>query len=80
VDDAGDDAIERVMLALRTDRGAPAQWLDPARTGDFEREGLVEVRDGRVRATDRGFLVLNDLVLHLSGRGAAAATGSGTTC
>jgi oxygen-independent coproporphyrinogen-3 oxidase len=79
MDETGDGAIERVMLALRTDRGAPAEWLDPALTGGFAREGLVEVRDGRVRATDRGFLVLNDLVLRLAGRGAAAA-GNGTTC
>ncbi len=65
-DDAGGGAIERVMLALRTDRGAPAEWLDAARVGEFAAGGFVEMRDGRVFSTDRGFLILNDLVLRLA--------------
>jgi oxygen-independent coproporphyrinogen-3 oxidase len=67
-DDGGDEAVERVMLALRTDRGAPRAWLtrDRAVIEGFSREGLV-VEDGdRIRATDRGYLVLNELVIRLS--------------
>jgi len=73
-DDAGGDtAVERIMLALRTDRGAPRAWLaadDPA-IDAFAREGLVTVEGDRIRATDRGYLLLNDLVLRL---------GEATTC
>ncbi|HEU4363836.1 MAG TPA: coproporphyrinogen-III oxidase family protein [Candidatus Krumholzibacteria bacterium] len=75
-DESGDGPIERVMLALRTDRGAPAAWFAPARTREFAADGLLEVREGRVFATDRGFLVLNDLVLRLS----EPATGSESIC
>lgn len=65
-DEAGGAPIERVMLALRTDRGAPTQWFAPARVEAFAADGLVELRDDRVVATDRGYLVLNDLVLRLT--------------
>jgi oxygen-independent coproporphyrinogen-3 oxidase len=64
-DEAVDEPVERVMLALRTDRGAPAAWFQPARVSAFADDGLLELRDGRVQATARGFLMLNDLVLRL---------------
>ena len=68
LDTGGDDAIEKVMLALRTDHGAPREWLtsDPAVIDGFQREGLITFRDGVVRATDHGYLMLNTLVIHLS--------------
>jgi oxygen-independent coproporphyrinogen-3 oxidase len=68
LDTGGDGAIEKVMLALRTDRGAPREWLttDPAVIDGYQREGLITLRDGRVRATDQGYLVLNTLVIELS--------------
>ncbi len=62
---AGGD-IERLMLALRTDRGAPQESCSTAAAATLAAEGLVELRDGRVFATDRGYLVLNDLVLRLA--------------
>jgi oxygen-independent coproporphyrinogen-3 oxidase len=68
--------IERVMLALRTDRGAPADWFDAGRVNEFAQEGLIELRAGRVFTTDRGYLVLNDLVLRL----AEPVSGSESTC
>lgn len=67
-DDGGDDRVERVMLALRTDRGAPREWLrGDADIEEFVRGGLVRLQDGRVYLTDRGYLVLNDVVLRLTG-------------
>ncbi|HEX5132141.1 MAG TPA: coproporphyrinogen-III oxidase family protein [Candidatus Krumholzibacteria bacterium] len=65
-DDGGGGNTERVMLALRTDRGAPAEWFAPARVRGFVADGLVVNEAGRVRLTDRGFLLLNDLVLRLT--------------
>jgi oxygen-independent coproporphyrinogen-3 oxidase len=63
----GDQVIERLMLALRTDRGAPRDWLtrDASVIESFRREGLIVDDGGRIRATDQGYLVLNDLVLRL---------------
>jgi oxygen-independent coproporphyrinogen-3 oxidase len=68
-DEGGDERIERAMLALRTDRGAPRAWLaaDEAALGSFIGEGLAWLDEGRVRLTDRGYLVLNDVVLRLTG-------------
>jgi oxygen-independent coproporphyrinogen III oxidase len=67
-DAGGDDGVEKVMLALRTDRGAPRAWLTPDETviNEFTRDGLVTIDRDRVRATDRGYLVLNELVIRLS--------------
>jgi oxygen-independent coproporphyrinogen-3 oxidase len=70
VEDAGGDArIESIMLALRTDRGAPRAWFPGADStlGAFVRDGLARMDDDRVRLTDRGYLVLNDVVLRLTG-------------
>jgi len=63
-----DEGIERLMLALRTDRGLPMENLSrgAAVVEQFCREGLLAADGGRIRATDRGYLVLNELVLRLS--------------
>jgi coproporphyrinogen III oxidase-like Fe-S oxidoreductase len=75
-DESSGGSIERVMLGLRTDRGAPADWFDPARVEEFAQEGLIELGAGRVFSTDRGFLILNDLVLRLT----ESAAGNESTC
>lgn len=75
-DETGDGPVERVMLALRTDRGAPAEWFAGARVREFAADGLLKLRGDRVVATDRGLLVLNDLVLRLS----RPAANSESTC
>jgi hypothetical protein len=56
------------MLALRTNRGlARAECAcGDAALDTFAAEGLVVETQGRVRATDRGYLLLNDLVLRLT--------------
>lgn len=66
-DEHGDSGIERLMLALRTDRGIPRAWVErgDSLVDGFRREGLLFDEGERVRATDRGYLVLNELVLRL---------------
>ena len=64
-DETPEGDIERLMLALRTDRGVPVESCSPA-VAAFASDGLVELREGRVFATDRGYLMLNDLVIRLA--------------
>jgi oxygen-independent coproporphyrinogen-3 oxidase len=68
IDVIEDHGIERLMLALRTDRGIPMDIFpgNAAVVEQFRRDGLLAADGGRVRATDRGYLVLNELVLRLS--------------
>lgn len=72
--DAAALELERMMLGLRTADGVPVAW---ARCGageldDLETEGLAHRHGGRVVLTDRGCLVMNEIVLRLA-RPAAAA-------
>jgi oxygen-independent coproporphyrinogen-3 oxidase len=65
--------IEQMMLALRTARGMPLEWArcrdDVIR--DIITEGLARIESGRLMLTDRGYLVMNDVLLRL--RAAAVA-------
>jgi oxygen-independent coproporphyrinogen-3 oxidase len=70
-DDATDEdmELERLMLSLRTDRGVATDALScPESTinGILE-EGLGEVFGGRLKLTDRGYLLLNEIALRLAG-------------
>jgi oxygen-independent coproporphyrinogen-3 oxidase len=60
--------IERVMLSLRTDRGVPLEALScPQHAIDgILGKSLAEVAGGRLRLTDRGFLLLNEIILRLA--------------
>jgi putative oxygen-independent coproporphyrinogen III oxidase len=61
--------LERLILSLRTRRGVPLEWL-PRRGWDTERglrEGLWEVRDGRLILTGRGFLRIDTIEERLAG-------------
>ena len=68
-DDADPEAreTERVMLALRTDRGLPAESLhcSPDTVNAILDEGLAAVTSGWLTLTDRGYLLLNEIVLRL---------------
>jgi putative oxygen-independent coproporphyrinogen III oxidase len=58
---------ERVMLGLRTSRGLSLESLrcpQGVLDGIFE-EGLATVTGNRIRLTDRGYLLLNEVVLRL---------------
>jgi oxygen-independent coproporphyrinogen-3 oxidase len=66
LDDPGGDArMEALMLGLRTDRGAAADALDAGTVRGLTAEGLAVLDAGRVRLTDRGYLVLDSIVLRL---------------
>ncbi len=61
--------LERLILALRTRRGVPLELL-PRRGWDTEqglREGLWEVREGRLVLTGRGFLRIDSIEERLAG-------------
>ena len=64
-DEGGDTRLESLMLALRTDRGIAREACDVRTIRDLTGDGLVRVDEHRVRMTDRGYLVLNDVVLRL---------------
>jgi oxygen-independent coproporphyrinogen-3 oxidase len=64
-DEGGDARLESLMLALRTDRGFDRESCDAHALDELAGEGLAFVDAGRVRLTDRGYLVLNDVVLRL---------------
>jgi oxygen-independent coproporphyrinogen-3 oxidase len=66
-------ARERIVLGLRLSQGVPAadvqSWIqeegDPLLPGDYAdwlAEGLLAEKDGRVRFTERGFLLSNEVL------------------
>jgi coproporphyrinogen III oxidase-like Fe-S oxidoreductase len=60
--------LETLMLELRTSRGMPLSRLScpPHIPLELEKQGLAG-RDGdRLVLTDRGFLLLNDILLRLT--------------
>lgn len=75
--------LERIWLGLRTDRGLELATLGPEdrnriRTAWLPR-GLARVRDGIVRLTARGWLLLDDLAVQLKGRPAPDGHGADPT-
>jgi oxygen-independent coproporphyrinogen-3 oxidase len=60
-------AIERLMLGLRTSRGAALDSMDcpDDEINVMLKRGLAGLESGRLWLTDRGFLVLNEIVLRL---------------
>ncbi len=67
--------LERLMLGLRTSRGAALADVgsDERTLAQLEREGLITVRSGRVVPTIRGMLVADRLPLLLEGHENAPA-------
>ncbi len=65
--DASDAYLEEVFLRLRTLEGIPTSWIDPDRAEPFIRSGLLEDDFGSLVPTERGMLLLNELVLALTG-------------
>ena len=70
---AGEAARERVFLGLRLSEGVPGEWIEALVSGaqdvrlwnDYEGwigEGILERTAGRVRFTERGFLVSNEVL------------------
>ena len=62
-----DAHLEEVFLRLRILEGIPASWVEPERSAPFLESGLLEDRGGVLVPTERGMLLLNELVLALAG-------------
>jgi oxygen-independent coproporphyrinogen-3 oxidase len=62
----GDAYLEEVFLRLRILEGVPASWIDDDRAGPFLESGLLTDDDGSLVPTERGMLLLNELVLGLA--------------
>jgi coproporphyrinogen III oxidase-like Fe-S oxidoreductase len=66
-----DAYLEEVFLRLRTFEGIPSSWVDPDTVTPFVQSGLLEDEADRLVPTERGMLLLNELVLALTGEPAA---------
>jgi len=64
--DPSDAYLEEVFLRLRILEGVPASWFDEARYEPFVASGLLQDDLGRLVPTERGLLLLNELVLGLT--------------
>ena len=64
--EASDAYLEEVFLRLRTFEGVPASWIDDDHAEPFLESGLLIDRDGSLVPSDRGKLLLNELVLGLT--------------
>ncbi len=63
--EAGDAYLEEVFLRLRILQGVPASWVEDGKADAFLEGGLLEDHDGALVPTERGMLLLNELVLAL---------------
>ena len=61
-----DAYLEEVFLRLRILEGVPTSWVEPDRAAPFVESGLLRDDDGALVPTERGMLVLNELVLALT--------------
>jgi len=62
-----DAYLEEVFLRLRILEGVPASWVEPEKAEPFLVAGLLRETDGALVPTERGMLLLNELVLALAG-------------
>ena len=62
-----DAYLEEVFLRLRILEGIPASWVDDGREMPYVESGLLVRDDGHLIPTERGMLLLNELVLGLTG-------------
>jgi putative oxygen-independent coproporphyrinogen III oxidase len=65
--DPSDAYLEEVFLKLRILEGVPASWFEAARYESFVASGLLVDEFGQLVPTERGMLLLNELVLGLTG-------------
>ncbi len=64
--EASDAYLEEVFLRLRILEGVPSSWIDDDRADPYLEGGLLADDDGSLVPTDRGMLLLNELVLGLT--------------
>ena len=65
--DPSDAYLEEVFLRLRILQGIPSSWVDAAIALPFLESGLLQENGGSLVPTERGMLLLNELVLALAG-------------
>jgi hypothetical protein len=56
-----------VFLRLRILEGIPASWVEDGREEPYLDSGLLVRDDGHLVPTERGMLLLNELVVGLTG-------------
>jgi putative oxygen-independent coproporphyrinogen III oxidase len=61
-----DAYLEEVFLRLRILQGIPSSWIDDGREEPYVESGLLRRDDGHLVPTERGMLLLNELVLGLT--------------
>jgi coproporphyrinogen III oxidase-like Fe-S oxidoreductase len=64
--DPSDAYLEEVFLKLRILEGVPSSWFDRDRYDNYVRSGLLTDDFGTLVPTERGMLLLNELVLGLT--------------
>ena len=62
-----DAYLEEVFLRLRILQGVPASWIDDGREEPYVESGLLRRDEENLVPTERGMLLLNELVLGLTG-------------
>jgi putative oxygen-independent coproporphyrinogen III oxidase len=62
-----DAYLEEVFLRLRILEGIPSSWVEDGREDPYVESGLLVRDDGHLVPTERGMLLLNELVLGLTG-------------
>jgi putative oxygen-independent coproporphyrinogen III oxidase len=62
-----DAYLEEVFLRLRILEGVPSSWVEAGRAEPFIASGLLEDRAGSLVPTERGMLLLNEMVIALTG-------------
>src|SRR5204863_85188 len=65
--DPSDAYLEEVFLKLRILEGVPSSWFDHQRYEPYVQSGLLVDDLGQLVPTERGMLLLNELVLGLTG-------------
>ena len=71
--EAGDTYLEEVFLRLRILEGVPASWINDDQAEPFVESGLLIDAEGSLVPTERGMLLLNEIVLALTGSDDRAA-------
>jgi putative oxygen-independent coproporphyrinogen III oxidase len=72
--DPSDAYLEEVFLRLRIMDGIPASWVEDGVAEPLIRSGLLVEELGTLSPTERGLLLLNELVLALTAEAARPAT------
>ncbi len=72
--DPSDAYLEEVFLRMRVLEGIPSSWIDEQVLAPFIETGLIADQAGALVPTERGMLLLNELVLALTADGSPAQT------